>query len=68
MKEYRVVWHRFPRAYNSPGVLFILAEDEENAKNVAIDYVERKLGHVREDFEIKECHEVTKKAKGLVLE
>ena len=44
LKEYEVAWTECPTAYNRPRVLFIEAQNEEDASVLAKDHIERNFG------------------------
>jgi hypothetical protein len=45
MSEYRVVWQRIPYCNFDRQVLFVEARDEDHARAVTKDYVERRFGY-----------------------
>jgi hypothetical protein len=47
MQEYRVQWCEQPFNYNAPRVLFVEANNPEDARVIARDYVERRFNIVR---------------------
>ena len=44
MVEFKVVWTKCPTAYNEPRSLFIEAGNEDDAKEIARDHIERTFG------------------------
>lgn len=52
MKEYKLVWCRFPYVHNDPHVIFVKAETPQDAMLIAQDHIERKFGVPRNDFGI----------------
>lgn len=65
MTEYRVVWCQCPHAYHNKGVLFIEAANEDDAKKIARNHIERTRGI--EWFTIFEVAEATKPPEGRVI-
>jgi hypothetical protein len=59
MQQYRIVWQAFPLSLTKPQVLFVEAEQEHDALDIAVDHVERKTGTPRDRFRIMEsgCYE-----------
>lgn len=63
LKEFRVTWQMQPFNSNPKRVLFVEAKTAEDAKILAADYLERKLGIVwggQGGFSIHDMREVTK--------
>jgi hypothetical protein len=44
MKEFRIRWAARPTAYNPPRILFVEAENEKDAMQLARDHIERAYG------------------------
>lgn len=66
MPEFRVVWQQCPHVQHDKHVLFIEAEDAEQARAVAKDHVQRK--HGIEWFSIHTVEPYLRPSGGRVLE
>lgn len=65
MKEYRVVWCQCPHVQHDAHVMFVLASNEEDARTIARDHVERKFAITW--FTIQEVSEAKPVPAGEVL-
>ena len=64
--EFRVTWTKLPRNDNDTKVLFVKAKDEEGAKAIATDYIERKFGIT--NFVIEGAKRAERVPEGKVVE
>ena len=65
MKEFRVIWQVQPYDFNPEQVLFVTAANEDDAKAIAQDHVERKFGIAR--FGVRSASIAKATPKGRVL-
>lgn len=65
VNEYRVTWTQCPTDYNSKHVLFVEAGDEDTARAVAKDHIERTTGIGW--FVIHTCEPYTRPMGGKVV-
>lgn len=60
MKEYRVEWQQRPHVYHAKHVLFVECANEDDARALTINHLERNEGLARDAFSIHSITEVTK--------
>lgn len=67
MKEFRVTWQQYPFNYHEAHVLFIEAGSADDAKLIARDHVQRRLGLAGSEFQVRQVEEAAPPPAGRVL-